>query len=190
MTRRAVLLKALRAMPGDVVRTVNGRQAEDLGGDGNGDAETQAAILGRMIAFEKDYRNQLGRVFREEEPALRALVSDGPALDARSSVTTMIVQLKQAREETLAFLEALSLGDWQRKAVHETLGETSLRFLVQHLVDWDTHHLRELMGRRSVGAVPTSPLPSERRTNQRQDSEVKNERQRARKWPRRRIRRD
>jgi uncharacterized damage-inducible protein DinB len=187
MTRRAVLLKALASMPSDVERMLQGADPSDSGLTG---------VLQHLLDSEARYRTQFRTVVLEERPVLSALepgLSDGDAV----ALGELVDRFKAARQETLAFLEHLSVGDWQRKAIHESLGETSLRFLVQHLVDSDTHHLSQLIAARqglpSAGELSpvSSPQPARLgKFNPTFNNEVKNERKRTRKWPRKRTRGD
>ena len=187
MTRRAVLLKALASMPSDVERMLQGAAPADKG---------LAGVLQHLLEGETVYRAQFQAVVHAERPVLSAL-EPGLTDDGDVAFEELVGRFQAARQETLEFLEHLSVGDWQRKAVHESMGETSLRFLVQLLVDSDTHHLSQLSAARhglplAEGFSPVSPWDPARPggLNPTFDSEVKNERKRTRKWPRKRTRRD
>lgn len=205
MTKRAVLLKALASMPSDLERVLKGVDTAAARRQPTPGESSIIEILTGLIDAETRFLDQMRAVVHEEQPLLPALrqAETGYALD--SSPEALIERAKMARTETLAFLEGLSTGDWQRKAVHETLGETRLRFLAQHLVDHDTQCLSQLAGTRQKlrstaaihGATHVDPAPSgpygDVRTGRpgadlNLDSEVKNERQRTRKWPRKRRR--
>jgi len=187
MTKRAVLLKALASMPSDVERMLKGADSAERG---------FAHILHHLLDIETRYLSQFQAVVREQRPTLPALKPDRINGDD-IPFEEQIDRFRQARQETLDFLTGLPSGDWQRKAVHETLGETSLRFLVQNLVDSDTHYLSQLVTvrQRLPLAEGLSPVPSRDRPRPTVldpplDSEVKNERKRIRKWPRKRTRGD
>jgi hypothetical protein len=185
MTRRAVLLKALASMPSDVERMLKGTDSAN---------RDLAYVLHRLLDSETGYLGQFQAVVYEERPVLSVLEPD--LTDSEEiPFEELVDRFQRARRETLEFLEHLSLGDWQRKAVHESLGDPSLRFLVQHLVDSDTHYLNQLVAARQglplVGGLslvaqgyPARPVGQ----NPTFDSEVKNERKRTRKWPRKRTR--
>jgi len=187
MTKRAVLLKALASMPSDVERVLKGADPAD---------RDLASVLHRLLDSETRYLDQFRAVVREERPVLPAL-EPGLIDDDDGALGDLVDQFQAARRETLEFLEHLSVGDWQRKAVHENVGETSLRFLVQHLVDSDTHYLNQLVAARQglplAGGLSPVALGYPARPvgqNPTFDSEVKNERKRTRKWPRKRTRGD
>jgi hypothetical protein len=186
MTRRAVLLKALSATPADVRRIVAGMDGSDTA--------IRAAVT-RFVAaiadFEQRYRAQLEQVVQDARPELTELRLEpkDPGLDV--ALADMVDRFLRAREETLAFLNGLSPGDWQRQVVHVALGATSLRFLVQNLVEYDTGHLSQLMEARhgSPASTEQAAVFSAPNRKTRPNREEKDERKRARKWPRKRVRR-
>jgi ABC-type transporter Mla subunit MlaD len=182
MTKRVVLLRALASMPADVRRVLKGADPTTPGEWSTSD------LLGRLFDTETRFLNQLRTVVSEERPTLPRLQPEEPSPDSDTALEELVDRFQQARRETLTFLEGLSAGDWQRKAVHETLGETSLRFLVQNLVDHDTQALTQLIAPRSSLSEAASTRQSFRNTNPVPNptpkSEVKNARQRSRKWPR------
>ena len=205
MTKRAVLLKALASMPSDLGRVLQGvdeaeaRQRPTLG------ERSIIEILSSLVDAETRFLDQMQAVIHEEQPLLSATRQAETSDELDISLEALVERAKKARTETLTFLEGLSPGDWQRKAVHETWGETRLRFLVQHLVDHDTQCLSQLAGTRqklrSTAAIhgvphldpaPSGPYgyvrPRPPGADLNLDSEVKNERQRTRKWPRKRRR--
>jgi hypothetical protein len=162
-------------------------------------------LLQRTVNAEIYFFGQIRDVVCEERPSLPALRHEETRYDLDMSLEGLIECVEKGRAETLAFLEGLSPGDWQRKAVHETWGETRLRFRVQHLVDHDTQCLSQVVGTRQrlrapealqsashLDPVPSVPYgdvrsrPSDADLNP--NSEVRNERRRTRKWPRKRRR--
>jgi hypothetical protein len=44
----------------------------------------------------------------------------------------------------LAFLSGLAPEDWERPAVHETMGPTTLALQVQNVINHDLEHLAQL----------------------------------------------
>jgi len=205
MTKRAVLLKALASMPSDLGRVLKGIDAAEAQRQPTPGERSIIGILKGMLDAETHFLDQMRAVLHEERPLLSALRQAEAEYEPDSSLEELIERAKMARTETLAFLEGLSPGDWQRKAVHETWGETRLRFLAQHLVDHDTQCLSQLAGTRQklrptaaihraphLDPAPSGPYGDVRSRPPGADlnlgNEVKNERQRTRKWPRKRRR--
>jgi hypothetical protein len=184
MTKRAVLLQALASMPADVRRVLKGTDPTTPGEWSTSD------LLGRLLDTETRFLAQLRAVVSQDRPTLPTLRPKEPSPDSDTALEELVGRFQRARRETLTFLEGLSARDWQRKAVHETLGETSLRFLVQNLVDRDTQALSQLIAPRSGRSEAASTPQSFRKMNPVPNpipkNEVKNAKQRARKWPRKR----
>jgi uncharacterized damage-inducible protein DinB len=57
----------------------------------------------------------------------------------------LLLQFKECRAETITFLKTLSPGQWQRPAIHEHTGKTTLRFLVQLLIEHDIEHMNQIV---------------------------------------------
>jgi hypothetical protein len=135
-------------------------------------------------------------VVQEAHPQLPELALEPIRIEAPGEPATelLVDRFVAVRQETLDYLDGLSPGDWQHKLAHATLGETSFRYLVQHLVDHDNRHLGMLMGQ-PPQAVPPEP-PAGRvaadffDADSQPHNEVRNERKRTRKRPRRGVRGD
>lgn len=198
-------MKALLSMPSDVrrvLRTVDPSAARRRPAS---DAKSIADWMHVLADTETHYLSQLQDMVQQEQLTLFALLPDDFGCASDIPLGELIDRFQQARAETLAFLEGLSLGDWQRKALHEAWGEMTLRYLVQRLVDHDTYCLSQLIGvRQALRSMPlavktdvpaeslssaTEPRPRlSTAFNTNQYSEGKNESRRARKWPRKRRR--
>jgi hypothetical protein len=181
MTRKDVLLKALASTPADLRRAVDGLASRRTG---------VAATLHQWVVFETRFRAQLQQVISEDVPNLPELRLEPDDHLGEASLQELLERFSGARQETLNFLRSLSPGAWQQRAVHETLGETSLRFLVQHLVECDTQHLVRVLGVGGADQVPAKPPPQTPVGNAGyviESNEVKDERRRTRKWPRKRV---
>lgn len=144
MTRRAMLLDALAATPADVGLLLRRLPAAAAGVRPAADVWSVADVLCHLAVTEGLYRARLQRVVGEERPFLPYIHPDAAGHEAERPLAELIADFAAARAETLVFLRELPPGAWQRRAVHETLGETTFRYLVQGLVDHDTAHLSQL----------------------------------------------
>lgn len=176
MTKRIVLLQALASTPADIGRLLKGADEAAARKRPVADEWSIAEVLNHLVDVEERYRARLGRVIQEEQPALPAIWPDETAPMPDLSVDEWIARFQAARAETLAFLGELSPADWQRSAVHETFGETRLRFLVQNLINHDAEHLNqlvELRQRLSLGpaaeAQPAISIREYRRSERKHD---------------------
>jgi uncharacterized damage-inducible protein DinB len=145
MTKRVILLQALAATTKDLARMLPRTDETFLHRRPTSDQWSIADVLNHLIDVEVRYLRRLQGVVQEDHPLLPAILPDETAHDVQARRDELLARFSRARSETLAFLEGISLGDWQRSAVHETWGEIRFRFLVQHLVDHDTEHLNQII---------------------------------------------
>lgn len=144
MSKRVVLLQALAATPPDL-RLMLGKV--DGAAASHSPAPSQWSIrqlLEHLLDVEVRYLARLQRVVNEDKPFLPAIHPNAAAAPI-TPCPLLLVQFEAARAQTVTFLQDLPPGSWQRPALHETLGATKLRFLVQMLVDHDTEHLSQLI---------------------------------------------
>ncbi|HLV44510.1 MAG TPA: DinB family protein [Aggregatilineales bacterium] len=128
MSRRDVLLGALESAPRDLARLC-AAAGED------GDEHGAAGVVAAMCEGEAAFRARLGDG-AEDEPAAGSLGELAAAFAAE-------------RQRTLGLLRGLRPGEWQRPPAGADTG-TSVRGLVQQLVDHDTLQLAELARLRSL----------------------------------------
>ena len=162
MTKRIVLLQALASTPKDLIFTL--RRVDEAASYRKPDSNQWSigTVLHHLIDVEQRYRARLQRVIVEDRPFLPYIHPDEAAYQVQTPLAELLARFEQARAETLAFLKEIPPGGWQRVAVHETWGETKLRFLVQQLVDHDTQHLNQIIEiQQQLRAVPTQdPQPA------------------------------
>lgn len=166
MTKRIVLLQALASTPTDIKRLLKGID-ESTARRRPADSEwSMVEIVNHLVDIEDRYRVRLKRVITEDNPYFDYMHPDEAAVDESISIQALVKQFELGRGETVGFLSAISQGDWARPAVHETLGETRFRFLVQNLLDHDIMHLSQIVDVRQqlrkdgamAGAQPAVPL--------------------------------
>jgi len=143
MTKRDVLLQALASTPADVGRLVRGLDA--AAADWRGAGWSCHDVVAHLVYLEPLYQERLRRVLTEERPAVPYLHPNPAAHDHSRTIAQLAERFGDLRGQTLAALRAIGPGDWQRPAVHETSGLTTLRFLVQGIVDHDIEHTSQLV---------------------------------------------
>ena len=144
MSKRIILLQALASAPNDLAITLRYVDAPSLHQRPSPNLWSVADVLTHLIEVEAQYRVRLRRIVEEERPYL-PYIHPHPQTDPQMTLSNLLDQFRTARDQTVAFLRDLSVGDWQRAAVHETMGETKLRYMVQTLVNHDTEHLNHLV---------------------------------------------
>lgn len=145
MTKRAVLLDALASMPTDLGFML--RRAEETAVHHRPTLQewSIADVLVHLATMECLYLARLQKVVAEERPFLPTLYPETRPEPNPRPLGELVTAVHESRQHTLTFLHACKAGDWQRTAVHETLGATKFRFLVQRLVDHDTEHLNQII---------------------------------------------
>lgn len=144
MSKRAILLDALTSMPKDLAFMLRRADEAIVHHRPTPDQWAIADVLHHLATVEPLYLARLQRIVHEERPFLPYI---HPATNPNPTTTPLadlLTAVTRTRQETLTYLEALKPGQWQRTAVHQTLGPTSLRFMVQLLVEHDTEHLNQL----------------------------------------------
>lgn len=144
MTKREVLIQALASTPQDVELTVKGMKDSAVFQRPSPDAWSVADVVYHLGEVEGRYLKRLEMVVREERPYL-PYIHPEERRTAEGNLADLMAVFRQERAKTLAFLQGLRPGDWQRKGVHETWGEVSFRYLVQQLVEHDINHLNQIV---------------------------------------------
>lgn len=144
MSKREVLLEALGSTPGDLRLTVGG-MAETAVFHQLSSAEWSVVdVVYHLGEVEGRYLGRLERVVKEERPYLPFIHPEEKA-GMNKKLEDLMQEFRDRRQQTMAFLQALKPGQWQRKGIHETWGEVSLRYLVQQLVEHDIEHLNQIV---------------------------------------------
>jgi uncharacterized damage-inducible protein DinB len=153
MTKRIVLLQALASTPADVARIARNSEPSLTHVRPQPDSWSVADVLYHLVDVEQRYLHHLNRVVTEDQPSLLTAVPDDESPPRRATAVELAQEFAAARSLTMSFLNDLSPKDWQRRAFHQRHGETSLRYLVQRLVDHDTLHLNQLLEVREQSAA-------------------------------------
>lgn len=145
MTKRIVLLQAIASTPKDLALTIRGIDATAGNRRPGDDLWSIADVVHHLIDVEERYRHRLQRVLEEDKPWLPYFHPDEQVRDTQSSPESLLARFEEERSQTVALLKEIGPGDWQRRAIHETRGNVTFRFLVQYLVDHDIQHLNQIV---------------------------------------------
>lgn len=144
MTRTQILLEALADSPADVNRLVARLDRADAERRPAEGLWSMADVIAHLIAVETPFRERFRRILDEDQPWVPSIRLDEPRPANELETAALCDLFAQEREQTLKLLRALRAGDWQRPAVHEETGPTTLRFQVQVLVGHDIEHTSQL----------------------------------------------
>jgi uncharacterized damage-inducible protein DinB len=145
MTKRIVLLQALASTPIDIARLLRPVDNEAFRWQPAPEEWSAAAVLTHLGQVEKAYRHRLQRIAHEDEPWVPYIHPEVGDSAANARAADLLNAFETERAQTMAFLQELSPGGWQRPAIHETKGRTTMRYLVQDLVDHDIDHTNQLV---------------------------------------------
>ena len=101
-------------------------------------------IVGLLGDIESRYRGRFERIVSEDTPQVPA-IWPSPMPDPLPQLSNVVAVFEHERAKTVAFLETLALGAWQRGANHATLGSITLLKQVQGLIDHDEEHLKQIL---------------------------------------------
>ena len=90
------------------------------------------------------YHVRFGRTLREDRPDLVSIDSYELARERNyeaDNAEAALIAFRKARRETLAMLQTVRTGDWDRKATFAEYGEVTLRGLAHILRSHDLQHL-------------------------------------------------
>lgn len=124
-------------------------ELESLGADGY-DWHPQPSewsareTLAHLAAAETPFLQRLQRITSETNPFLPYFGPDVARPDGGLPLPQALESFRAARERLLAFLSSVPPEDWERPAVHETMGPTMLALQVQNLINHDLEHLAQL----------------------------------------------
>lgn len=145
MSKRNVLLQALASTPADLRLLLSSVTEEEMSWRASARMWSANDVVNHLAMAEKAYLARLQKIVAEDRPTVPYIHPDEAAHDATATKGELLARFGAARDETLAFLSGLSPGQWQRVAFHPTLGETTLRYFVQHLVEHDIEHTNQLV---------------------------------------------
>lgn len=133
------LIEELTAMPGELRRLLGEPAAPDL-----------APAVVRLVAELRDrdrlVLRRLQQIMEEREAYLRAIPAPdsdaaAPATEAAEEVATAF---NMARGDLISLLMNLTLRDWDRGAIGEVDGQTTLAEEVERHVEFDEEHLARI----------------------------------------------
>lgn len=104
-------------------------------------------VAAHMAAGEFFYLERLNILLNQDNPYLRSFV---PAADARTAELRgrgseeNVAEFGNLRGETVSLLMGMTLVDWRRTGMHQTLGEISIEDVIEEMIDHDAEHIAQL----------------------------------------------
>jgi uncharacterized damage-inducible protein DinB len=145
MSKRIVLLQALASTSKDLARIL--RDVDLIAAQQRPlpDGWSMNDVLSHLRDVDVRSLARMRRVVDEERPAILTIHLDETSHDKTTPPAQLLVQFEQARTETISYLQNLGAGQWQRRATFDSGEVTTVRTLVQILIEHDTQHLNQLI---------------------------------------------
>lgn len=104
-------------------------------------------IFAHLAAAEEFYHDRVAKLLNENEPALRSF---GDAATKRMEELQgrnwqeNYQTFGEMRGQIVSMLMSMTLYDWDRRGLHDTLGTISIEDVVESIIDHDLEHLHQL----------------------------------------------
>jgi len=145
MSKRIVLLQALASTSKDLARILRDVDLSAAQQRPLPDGWSMNDVLSHLRDVDVRSLARMRRVVDEERPAILTIHPDETSHDKTTPPDQLLVQFEQARTETISYLQNLGAGQWQRRATFDSGEATTVRTLVQILIEHDTQHLNQLI---------------------------------------------
>lgn len=143
-TRHIVLLQALRAAPARAAGLAQRLSPAGQGWQAAAGRWSCQELVAHLAAAEPLFTQRLRQILAADNPWLPRFGPETARPDSPLLLPELLAQFQAGRGQTLQLLSELKPEDWDRPAVHETLGPTTLLGQVQNLITHDTEHLSQL----------------------------------------------
>ena len=141
-TQHIVLLQALRNAPDRIAEVMAG--VDDAWQPGP-EAWSAREAVSHLAACDPLFLQRFKRILELDNPLLPRFGPDVAAPRSDIPITESLNDLRQSRATLIEFLSALPPEEWERPAIHETLGPSTLALQVQNMLNHDAEHLGQLM---------------------------------------------
>ncbi len=143
-TQHIVLLQALLSAPDRLELILLGWPESACAWRPAPEAWNALETMAHLAAADPLFQARLTRILREENPWLPWFGPDVARPEADRPARDLMQRVRAARDQLAAFLSTLTPHDWQRRAVHQTMGATTLAQQVQNVINHDGEHLDQL----------------------------------------------
>ena len=143
-TPRIVMLQSLGSAGPRLAALLDGLPPAAADWHAGADQWSARQVVTHLAAAEAPFFERLQRVAREANPWLPYFGPDVARPDGDASLPQALAEFQASRQRLVAFLADLALEDWDRPAVHETMGATNMALQVQNLINHDREHLAEV----------------------------------------------
>jgi hypothetical protein len=143
-TQHVVVLQALHGAPQRVARLVGGLPSAAHDWRPAPEAWSARMTVAHLAGAEGLFLGRVRAVLSEANPFLPNF---GPARarpDGPGNVPELLARFEQERAALVRLLVDLRPADWERTAVHEAMGPTTLALQIHNIANHDTDHVEQL----------------------------------------------
>ncbi|HEX5479810.1 MAG TPA: DinB family protein [Dehalococcoidia bacterium] len=150
------LVEPLRALPGDLREELRGITEAEATYRPAADEWCIKEIVGHLVDAAELYHKRLYMMSTQTDPILplmddAASTKDGPP--AARALNDMLDELEVHRARTVRLLTTLVNWNWARTGQHPMTGRTSIRQMVDHIVEHEGQHLADIRKLRQDAAA-------------------------------------
>ncbi len=141
------LVEPLRLLPGALENELRGISDQALTHRSSLDEWCIKEIVGHLRDSAEIYHKRLYMMSTQTDPVLQPQDQDALAREHNymdRDVNEMLRELAQQRGRTVQLLTTLVNWNWARTGQHLERGRTSIRQMVEYMVQHDAGHLREI----------------------------------------------
>jgi hypothetical protein len=144
LTQPSSLLHALSALPTQLAAELGGLDAVAAARRPTPGEWSATETVTHLAAGEAPFLTRVRRIVAEDNPFLPYFGPDVARPDASQRLPEALAHFAAERARLVDFLAGLPDDAWERPAVHETLGATTLARQAQNIIDHDQEHLAQL----------------------------------------------
>ena len=149
------LIEPLRAMPRDVADAVKAISDSALSfRDGAGWCSRE--LLGHLRDAAEVYHKRIYMMSTQTDPILEPYDQDAYVTEHKymsRPVDEMLAEMREFRADTVALLTSLVNWNWARTGQHLERGRTSIRQIVEHMVEHEGEHIADIRRLRALAEL-------------------------------------
>jgi hypothetical protein len=145
---KSYLIGSLEASPIVFSYLLEGLSEEEADRHPDPDRFTIREVLAHLADWELIFQDRLQRTRNEDEPALPWIDEGALAVErdyAHKEVQEQLRLFSERRAATVALLNSLSEGEWQRVAKRENVGRMTMEGLAVLIPLHDAYHQRQIV---------------------------------------------
>lgn len=143
-TQHVVVLQALQGAPQRAAALAAALPEEAHDWQSSPEAWSARMLAAHLSGGEAPFLKRMQTILTETNPYLPWFGPDVARPDAHGSLPDLLAQFEAERAALVQWLVDLQPADWERPAVHETMGPTTLALQAQNIANHDADHLGQL----------------------------------------------